>query len=316
MLVPGTQERNGNFNELVASSVTCATLTTATPGAIIDPTTNSTTCFGGIPNAFDPNSPRFSTISKNILSQYIKLPTPTAANPNGVFSGNYVASPANIDNRDMYGLRGDWKIGKHSILGRYMYAHQNLFGPITPSNFAPKGNRQIITTMDEMGSDTWNITSRMINVARFLHQHIQGVPNQTSGLDLTTLGYNFQSTSATAKGLPNVSLTGSFTTGDAQQPFAFRANNVLSGTDDLIYTRGKHSIQVGGEIRQDQIDLLYINQAERRFHVLDRNNQFHPKCICRLPSRLTRRYSSRVKAILRSMGHRGHTRSMRRISIA
>jgi hypothetical protein len=263
VLVPGTQERAGNFNELVASSVTCANITTATAGAILDPTTGAPPCYNNIPNAFAPS--RISTISSNILTSYIPLPTPTAANPADVFQGQYMAFPANIDNRNMWGLRGDWKLGKHSILGRYMHAHQNLFGPITPSNFAPKGNYQIITPTDEMGSDTWTINDRMINVGRFLHQHIQGVPNATSQLSLSTLGYQFSSSNVTAKGLPFDSLTGSFTTGDAQQPFAFRSNDVLSGTDDLTLTRGKHIFQFGGAIQRDQINLLYINRPNGNF---------------------------------------------------
>ncbi len=280
VLVPGSQERGGDFSEtyVQASTIVVGGQTQPNPnagqpctvvgqanctGIVIDPLTNTQAVYNGRPNTFNPV--RISTISKNILSSYIPLPNPTAANPTGIFQGQYVASPANIDNRDMWGLRGDWKIGKHSILGRYMYSHQNLFGPITPSNFAPKGNRQIMTPTDEMGSDTWTINGHMINVGRFLHQHIQGVPNATSQVDLASVGYQFTSTNATAKGLPNDTLSGSFSTGDSQQPFAFRSNDVLSGTDDFTWTKGKHLFQFGGEIRRDQINLLYINRPNGNF---------------------------------------------------
>ncbi len=198
VLVPGTQERSGNFSELLPGwNDLRKHYNVTTPGAVIDPLTGLPACYNNVPNAFNPN--RVSPISTAILSSYVPLP-PT---PNGATQGFYVASPANIDNRDMWGIRGDWKIGKHAILGRYMYAHQNLFGPITPSNFPAKGNRQIITPTDEMGSDSWTISTNMINVARIAHQHIQGVPNATSGLNLSTLGYQFASTNATAAGLPN-----------------------------------------------------------------------------------------------------------------
>jgi hypothetical protein len=260
VLVPGTQERAGNFSELLASTVTCANITSTTAGAVIDPTTGLPPCTNNVPNVFRPSL--ISSISTTILSSYIPLP-PT---PNGATQGFYVASPANIDNRNMWGIRGDWKIGNHSILGRYMYAHQNLFGPVTPSNFAPKGNYQIITPTDEMGSDTWTISNNMINVARIAHQHIQGVPNVTSGLNLTTLGFvGFTSTSATAAGLPYDGLTGSFTQGDAQQPFAFRSNDVLGLADDFTWTRGKHVLKFGGAVQRDQINLLYINRPNGNF---------------------------------------------------
>jgi outer membrane receptor protein involved in Fe transport len=259
VLVPGSNERSGNFSELLPGGTTCASITSSTAGAIIDPLTGKPACYNNVPNAFNPN--RISPISAAILSKYIPLP-PTAG---GATQGFYVASPANIDNRDMFGFRGDWKIGKHSILGRYMYAHQNLFGPITPSNFAPKGNRQLITPTDEMGSDTWAISSTMINLGRVLHQHIHGIPNATSGVNLSSLGYQYTSTNTTAAGLPYDGLTGSFTQGDAQQPFAFRANDVLAFTDDFTWTRGQHLFQFGGEVRRDQIDLLYINRPNGNF---------------------------------------------------
>ncbi len=260
VLVPGTQERGGNFSELLPAGTTCATVTGNTPGVLIDPATGQPACYNNIPNAFDPS--RISPISAAILTGYIPLP-PTAGG--GLTQGQYIASPPNFDNRNMYGLRGDWKLGNHAILGRYMYAHQNLFDPITPSNFAPKGNYQIMTPTDELASDTWTISSRVVNTARFVHQHIQGTPNKTSQLDLATLGYQFSSTNATAKGLPNDTLTGSFTTGDAQQPFAYRANGVISLTDDLTWVIGKNLYQFGGDLERDSINLLYINRPNGNF---------------------------------------------------
>jgi hypothetical protein len=120
-------ERNGDFSEITAP--------------IIDPQTGLQFNYNGRPNVIDPS--RISAVSTYLLKTYIPLPnTPGPLN-------QYSAAPPNIDNRDMYGFRGDWRLGsKHSILGRYMHNHQNLFGPITPSNFAPAGNRQIMTLQD------------------------------------------------------------------------------------------------------------------------------------------------------------------------
>ncbi len=260
VLVPGTQERGGNFSELLPAGTTCATVTGSTPGVVIDPATGTPACYNNIPNAFNPN--RISPISAAILSDYIPLP-PTANG--GATQGQYLAFPANIDNRNQYGIRGDWKFGKHAILGRYLYAHQNFFDPVTPSNFAPKGNYQIMTPTDEMASDIWTINSHIVNTARFLHQRIQGVPNQTSQLNLSSLGYQFASTNETAKGLPNDTLTGSFSTGDAQQPFANRVNDVLAETDDITVVGGKHLYQFGVEFERDAINLLYINRPNGNF---------------------------------------------------
>ena len=257
VLVPGTQERGGNFSELLPAGSTCASVTTSTTGAIIDPLTGTVACYNGTPNAFNPT--RISAISTAILSTYIP------ASPNGALQGQYKAAPPNIDNRNQFGFRGDWKFRNHAILGRFMYAHQNLFSPTSPSNFAPKGNVQLITPTDYMGSDTWTINSHMINVGRFVYQHIHGIPNKTSGLSLTSLGYQFAGTNATAAGLPNDTISGSFSSGDAQQPFAYRANGVTSVTDDFTWIHGKHQFKFGGEYELDTINLLYINRPNGNF---------------------------------------------------
>lgn len=257
VLVPGTNERGGNFSELLPAGTTCATVTSSTSGVVIDPLTGLPACYNGTPNAFNPT--RISPISAAILSSYIP------ASPNGATQGLYEATPANIDNRNQYGFRGDWNVGKHAILGRFIYAHQNFFNPITPSNFAPKGNYQLITPTDYLASDTWTINSHIINTARFLYQRISGIPNKTSGLNLSTVGYAYPGTNTTAAGLPYDSLSGSFTTGDAQQPFASRKNGVSSVTDDFTWVRGKHQFQFGGEYERDTINLLYINRPNGNF---------------------------------------------------
>jgi hypothetical protein len=234
-------ERNGDFS---ASGTT-----------IRDPLTGAQFNYLGTPNRINPS--RISSISNYLLNTYIPQPN----SPGGF----YVAAPPNIDNRDMYGIRGDFKLSSHSFLGRYMRSHQNLFGPITPSNFAPTGNRQIMTLQDAMGSDTWVISANKINVARYARQWIAGTPNATSQLDLTTAGYAFTSTNPQAKGLPNVTVTSFFTQGDAQQPFASRSNSVDTISDDFTWTKGKHTLQFGGEVRRDGIGLLYINRPNGAF---------------------------------------------------
>ncbi|HEY0161632.1 MAG TPA: TonB-dependent receptor [Edaphobacter sp.] len=222
---------------------------------IIDPQSGQQFSYQGRANVIDPA--RISSVSQYLLSNYIPLPNA----PNNF----YTASPPNIDNRNMAGLRADLKLGGHSLLARYMYNHTNLYGPITPSNFAPVGNRQIMTMQDTMISDTWVVNPNMINVARYARQWITGKPNATSGIDLSAAGYGFNATNPQAAGLPNVTITSYFTTGDAQQPFAYRSNTVDTISDDFTWTRGKHTFQFGGEVRRDGIGLLYINRPNGAF---------------------------------------------------
>ena len=89
---------------------------------------------------------------------------------------------------------------------------------------------------------------------------ISAKPTVTSGLNLKDLGFNYNPSNPMAAGLPFITVTGFFTTGDAQQPFATRANNVFGFTDDLTLVKGGHSMKFGGELRRDQIKVSFINR--------------------------------------------------------
>jgi outer membrane receptor protein involved in Fe transport len=196
---------------------------------------------------------RISPISTNILNQYIPLPN-TAGNRS-------VRSPDVLDTREQFGLRGDYRLSDaHTLLARYMFAHTNNVNPLGGSNFSPAGNTADATLQDIMGSDTWIVKSSMINVVRANLNRISAKPNVTSGLDLKSLGFQYSGTNTTAQGLPFITVNGFFTTGDAQQPFATRTNNVLSVSDDFTWVTGRHAYKFGGELRRDQIFVSFINR--------------------------------------------------------
>jgi hypothetical protein len=105
----------------------------------------------------------------------------------------------------------------------------------------------------------------MINVARASFNRIAAKPTVTSGLNLQDLGFSYAGSNPTAAGLPFVMVTGFFTTGDAQQPFAARTNNVFAVTDDFSWVAGAHSLKFGGELRRDQIKVSFINRPNGDF---------------------------------------------------
>ena len=201
---------------------------------------------------------RISPIASAVLDQYI--PQPNSA------GNRSVRSPEVLDTREQFGLRADYRVNDaHTLLARYMYAHTNNVNPLGGSNFSPAGNTAVATLQDIMGSDTWVVKSNMINVARANLNRIDAKPNVTSGLDLSSVGFKYAGTNTTAAGLPFITVNGFITTGDAQQPFASRANNVFGFSDDMTWVTGRHSFKVGGEFRRDQIRVSFINRPNGDF---------------------------------------------------
>ena len=201
---------------------------------------------------------RISPIAKKILDQYIPLPNSPA--------NRSVRSPDVEDTRGQFGTRLDYRLSdKHSLLGRYMIGHTRNVNPLGGSDFSPAGNTSVATLQDVMASDTWMVRPNMINVARVSMNRIDASPTVTSGLSVKDLGFNINPSNATAAGLPFVRVTGFFTTGDAQQPFATRVNNVFGVTDDLTWVTGRHSLKFGGEVRRDRIKVSFINRPNGDF---------------------------------------------------
>ena len=201
---------------------------------------------------------RINSISAKILNDYIPLPNQP---------GNRVVRAPNLeDRRHQFGDRVDYRINdRHTLFGRYLYGHTNSFNPLGGSNFSPKGNTAIARVQDVMGSDTFTIRPNMINVARMGVNRIDAKPTVTSGLSLSSLGFQYNPSNPAAAGLPSITITGFFTTGDAQQPFASRVNNVVSFSDDFTWIAGRHSLKFGGEVRRDQINVVYINRPNGDF---------------------------------------------------
>lgn len=234
-VVPSADQRAGRFTT-----------------AIRDPLTQ--TAFAG--NTIPPD--RISPIARTILERFVPL-------PNDV-NNRLVRIPTLEDDRWQFGIRQDYQINaKHSVFGRYMRGYTESFNPLGGSNFSPAGNRAIARLQDIMGSHTWIIRPTMINLARFNFNRIDANPTVTSGLNLKDLGFQYNASNPAAAGLPFISVTGFFSAGDAQQPFAKRLNNVYAFMDDFTWVKGRHSLKFGGEFRSDGINVTFINRPNGDF---------------------------------------------------
>ncbi len=131
---------------------------------------------------------------------------------------------------------------------------------MTPPTTRPIGTVAKATLQDVMASDTHIFTPRMINVARFSYNRIGASPQATSGLSNSDYGINVPQNVPIAAGLPNISLTGFFSVGDAQQPFVSRLNEVSQFTDDVTWVFGRHSTKFGLDVRQEHMVINFVNR--------------------------------------------------------
>jgi outer membrane receptor protein involved in Fe transport len=193
---------------------------------------------------------RISPVARRLIDEFV---------PHANTAGNrYVASPETADDRDSIGTRVDFQLNaKHAILGRYL---RTTTAAETPPITNAIGNTSQATLSDYMGSHTFIVSPRMINVARVSYNRIDARPAVTSGLKNEDYGINVPNTNPLAQGLAAISITGFFNLGDAQQPFVKRVNDVTQITDDVTWTRGAHALKFGGDIRKEHMVIAFINR--------------------------------------------------------
>ena len=184
--------------------------------------------------------------------------------PRANSGGNrYVASPDSTDDRDQAGMRVDYQLSSsHTVLARYLRSRTDA---VSPATTRPVGGRARATLQDFMASDTHIFSSSRINVARFSYSRIGANPAVTSGLSNSEYGIYVPHNVPSAAGLANMTLTGLFSLGDAQQPFVERLNEVFQFTDDVTWIAGRHSLKFGVDIRRERMVIAFVNRPNGDF---------------------------------------------------
>ncbi len=236
-VVPSAAQRAGDFS--------------AGP-AIRDPLTGQPFPGNVIPQA------RLDGLATRLLDDYVPLPNQPG--------NRYTHSPDVVDRRHQGGGRLDVSAGDaHKLMARVHAARTEQRNPLGPANFSPAGNVATARLFDVLASEGWVLGPTVFNEGRVSVNRIDARPNVTSGLDPRDAGFAITPSNLTALGLPNIGVSGLFTLGDAQQPFASRVNEVLTIADDVTKTVGPHTIKGGVEIRRDRIALAFINRPNGNF---------------------------------------------------
>lgn len=179
-------------------------------------------------------------------------------------TNRYIASPDVVDNRDQFGLRLDYQLGRNNtVLGRYIRSETTR---TSPGFTRPSSQIALATLQDIMVSDTYLLSPNAINVARFAYNRIGANPAVTSGLSNADYGINVPQNVPAAAGLANMAVTGFFNgLGDQNQPFIERLNEVFQFTNDFTWIKGQHSFKFGFDMRKEHMVIAFVNRPNGDF---------------------------------------------------
>ena len=236
-VVPSAAQRRGDFSG---------------GAAIRDPLTGQPFPGNVIPSA------RLDPVAARLLAAYVPVPNQPG--------NRYTQSPDVFDRRHQAGGRLDVSVTQsHKLMVRAHAARTEQRNPLGPASFSPAGNIATARLLDGLVTEGWVLAPTAFNEVRVSVNRIDARPTVTSGLDPRDVGFAITPSNQAALGLPNIGVTGFFTLGDAQQPFASRVNDVLTVADDFTWVRGPHVVKSGVELRRDRIALAFINRPNGNF---------------------------------------------------
>ncbi len=219
-LVPTALERQGNFSASAVKPINTAT-GQRFPGDIVP---------------VDP-------VSRRIIDTYIPLPN---TGTNG-FRGAPLASTTNTDE---FIFKLDHSLNsKHQLAASYFLSYGNTLDAISGgagANDLPGwSSRTFDWTQHNLTlSDTWVKSGTMVNQLRVNFVRNFGGRINSPDISLGDLGSKFQVQGD--KALPQITVTGFFRLNEAiAGPVA--GSNYYGVRDTLAWTRGKHSLKIGGE---------------------------------------------------------------------
>jgi len=251
--VPSTAMREGDFSAIVQP--------------LYDPATRAGQSGSIIAAPFPGNripSSRFHPVALKLLEFY----PPPNVNTGGLVS-NYQNGQRRVIDKDQFIQRVDlMESSKSSWFGRYSWGDEVQLQEALKLN----GSKILTNVKQEMISNTRVLSATMVNEFRFGHN---GFFNST-GRELAFIRDvngelklpGLPSPPPSAWGIPEVGVTPLSTFGDSTEGPYVNNNHTFQWVDNFSWTKGKHSIRFGAEIRRDRFNQIG-NQFPRGQVVFD-----------------------------------------------
>ncbi len=248
-LLPTAAERSGDLNGLNPE--------TGQPfPAIVNPATGQPFPGNQIPSA------GINPVSAALLAR-VPLPNQPNAAPG---ANNSIDTGLRNVNSDQFTARLDHQINsREQLFGRFLFFESAQLFPFVPDSFAnnPPAPPGFGTNHDDAGRNlALGLTSvfrpTLVNDFRFGYSYYHGTKeaqNINSGF-LQSVGIT-RAPGATNNGIPAIDIPGYADLGDSDifQP-QIRKNHTFQFTDSLVWVKGRHTFQFGGDFRR--LRLFYL----------------------------------------------------------
>ena len=175
---------------------------------------------------------------------------------------NYAVSiPARYE-EDQYIANGDHQLtSKNKLTFKSIISSQPAFQPLPAATIPGFGTTQDFKSRIMSLTDTHVFTSNLVNEARMGFSRLLGVVRQENQIPLSAIGMQ-RFNSGRFPDIPQIIVTGVFSLGYSVNADQGVAQDTYHFVDTLSWTRGKHSIRAGGEIRR-YVDDYYSNNRFR-----------------------------------------------------
>jgi hypothetical protein len=175
------------------------------------------------------------------------FPAPT----NNLLTNNFIAALNKVTVYNQYTVRVDHNLNsKNQLFARFTNWHKNASGTSNLNNQI--GNRATFATTQAVLGDSFTLTQNLVGQARasFFRFHDNSIPFLCCNFQLSTLGGNWGSYQSQVKlaQLPQPAIAGfnNFSTGAT----ILDTDNAYAASANLTWTKGRHSIEFGGESRR------------------------------------------------------------------
>ncbi len=175
---------------------------------------------------------------------------------------NYAVSiPARYE-EDQYIANGDHQLtSRNKLTFKSIISSQPAFQPLPAATIPGFGTTQDFKSRIASLTDTHVFTSNLVNEARMGFSRLLGVVRQENRIPLSAIGMQ-RFNSGTFPDIPQISVTGVFSLGYSVNADQGVAQDTYHFVDTLSWTRARHVIRAGVEIRR-YVDDYYSNNRFR-----------------------------------------------------